>query len=245
MKVKLILVCVLSFVFLASCDKAQSTSTNEKSLTAEQKSFVWHKTREKRFSVRDYPSIDETEARKVIQENFQLEIPAFLENGQKVLNENLGMENLVSSEKYQIYSTETEVTFAYVLDFKNPEGVYVSYGEIILKYQYIESLKTVKLYSQNLSIYNDTTTGKYNGKEFNQTITDLGQLLKLADVDQLLQDFTKKVSEQENIANQGLAIYTTFAKAAKEETFGENFGVIYGDNNVPKKIYAVTIDYTY
>lgn len=233
----------ISFLVVVSgCADQTTQSTFDETLSEEEAGFTWRKERSQDFGDYDYIVKDEAEAVEDLTDKFQLEKPPLFDDWRDLIKTEMKVDSAVQEpEEFTFNASGRELRFISKIKFKNGEN-YSSYGTVTARFQYLEELEQTILYSQRLDIYNSVAENTFNGKNLDAVLKKIGELLKLENLDELLETFKEATKEQEDLKGQKMIIYET---PQEDETllFGKIFGVNYDENGVLYQIYAATIDY--
>ncbi|MHC5228826.1 hypothetical protein ACYSNW_11155 [Enterococcus sp. LJL99] len=230
------------FVITACTNKNKSTATVQ--VDSKDKQFVWWKDRDHVFGEYNYSTTDESEAKEDLKNIFQVETLPFFDKGRKLVREALLIENVTEQpEVYKFNSDKNTLQYLSVIGFKNTEGKYLSYGTVTENYEFIKDLNKVKISSQRIELVNSTKYKQYNGKDLEETLRQLANLLELEDIDELMQRFEQQTKDKENLSKKSIIIYDSADKAKANKTFGKTLLVEYNEEGILASISAITADF--
>lgn len=246
MKKKFIALAAISLTMLTACSSQNQTGkfAEKAKLSENEKAFTWWSERSKPFGTLEYLEISESEANDLMKDKFALKIPHFFAAAKSIIEEDLHVDKAErESDVYNLVASGNDLVFSTLIKLKDSEGKYLSYGKVVLKYQYVAIQKQVKLLSQEVSIYNLSEDETYQGKDSMAVLEKLSSLMKLKDQDKLLTKFSEETKENQNNIGKEISLYRTLDQAYKNNSFGKNLVVTFNGAGGIKIIEAAISDY--
>lgn len=230
-KIQILIIFCLSI--LVGC-----TNGNEKNTTDQKNDGInWSKKRAKLFSTLDYPELSKTEAEKLMEEKFELEIPPFFERSLGAIQKNLRTENQV---QYAIKSDAEILTIRGMLTTGMENTFSELSGVVDAQFQVNNQEKKVYLTRQSLVIQNNKMDSEIEWASIRVLLKELGEAMELPDVDEAIKKAEKKIAQLDDKDQEQLVeIYNDGAAAKKKQYASRTLTILCDGNNHYKEIYGL------
>lgn len=200
--------------------------------------------REKGFSVYEFPDLEKAEAEEVLQEDLKLELPGFLDQINKLVEEHLVTDDQkIEGESYSIASVNEEASYINFFAVKNNENLYPMSATSQIIYSFRKSEEKAFFDNYKLRIDNSAATEKYNGADLEKFLLSLGEAINIQkeDFQGELQLTLGKTAEE--LENQQVVLYDTFDKAEEKGSLGKKIVLVYAESGVLAKIQLYLQDF--
>lgn len=112
------------FLFLVGCSTQKKASNK---LSSQDQALVWSGERKKVFGQYDYTNLtSENEAKKILTEKFQVEVPSFFEKSKELLNKNDFLNAYTQHQTtYDVVAQDDKLTYRQVTEYQSDKNAVV------------------------------------------------------------------------------------------------------------------------
>lgn len=235
--------CMLSIFLLVAC-KQEAVKSNSANNT---NPLVWHKQREKRFGVYDYPSLTKKEAIDLLKNKFQLQLPKMIKQAENMFENEIVTNEVVADKiEYSVFVTEEQVQVRGYYPFNRGNELAV-FAYLDFVYTYDIDKKMVRLKSQSFSMSNYGEEAIYPKDNFNQLVKSTSDLIEVQknEFDHAEKNFTKNYGEVDQRPNaEKIIFYSNDEEMQDKKGISQSIRIGFNDKREMREIYAALVDYT-
>ena len=215
----------------------------DSTLATEDQAVVWEQDREKAFGSYDYLSIEEKEAKELLEEKFGLALPALYAGAEKIFDEQLGEGTKKEAPISDLVVAGEKLTLTTIFPYQWAEEQYYAYGKTEFTYVWDEQTRQVRLKYQEADLAHYDTDEELHIKDPLAAVTALGKLMEISELEDKAEVF--KTSYEEAVGqmtNESVYFEQTISQSLTNHTVGRNLSVEFGSKGSIVNILAFVAD---